>query len=45
MAELRDNPRMTRNVTLNRYRARTAGSDGACPARTDLIAGRAWDRA
>jgi DNA-binding CsgD family transcriptional regulator len=44
MAELRDNPRLTRNVTFTRYVARTAGSDGACLARTDLIDDHAWDR-
>jgi DNA-binding CsgD family transcriptional regulator len=32
-------------MTLTRYLARTAGSDGACLARTDLIADRDWDRA
>jgi DNA-binding CsgD family transcriptional regulator len=45
VAELRDNPRLTRNVAFTRYVARTAGSDGACLARTDLIDDRTWDRA
>lgn len=46
-AELRNNPRMTRTLTFARYVARTAASNGACLARTDLVAdvdwGRAWD--
>jgi DNA-binding CsgD family transcriptional regulator len=45
MAELRDNPQMTRNVSFTRYRARLAASDGVCLARTDMIADRTWDRA
>lgn len=45
MAELRANPRLTRNVTFTRYVARTAAADGACLARTDLIDDRTWDRA
>jgi DNA-binding CsgD family transcriptional regulator len=45
MAELHANPRLTRNVMFTRYRARTAASDGACLARTDLIDDRTWDRA
>lgn len=45
VAELRDNPRLTRNVTLTHYLARTTESDGACLARTDLIADSDWDRA
>jgi DNA-binding CsgD family transcriptional regulator len=44
MAELAANPQMTRNVSVPRYLARTAGSDGACLARTDLIPDRTWTR-
>lgn len=43
-AELRNNPRTTRNAAYTRYLARTARSDGACLARTDLIADSDWDR-
>jgi DNA-binding CsgD family transcriptional regulator len=44
MAEMAADPRMTQNVTFKRYVARTAASDGACLARTDLLADRTWDR-
>jgi DNA-binding CsgD family transcriptional regulator len=45
MAMLRSDPRMNRLVTFPLYLARTAGDDGACLARTDLIPDREWDRA
>ncbi|MBN9521333.1 helix-turn-helix transcriptional regulator [bacterium] len=45
LAELRDNPQLTRTMTVARYVTRTAECDGACLARTDLIADRDWDRA
>lgn len=45
MAMLRGDPRANRLVTFPQYLARTAGADGACLARTDLISDRVWDRA
>jgi DNA-binding CsgD family transcriptional regulator len=45
MAEFIKNPRTNRLLSLSRYLARTANSDGMCLARTDLITDRRWDRA
>lgn len=43
-AEFRDDPRLTRTTSMKRYIPRGLADDGACLARTDLIADRAWYR-
>lgn len=44
IAELDHLHRTSQLVTTPRYFARTAASDGACMARTDLVTDREWDR-
>src|SRR5262249_47443985 len=45
VAELRNDPRLSRGLSYSWYVARLATSDGTCLARSDMIADSDWDRA